>query len=77
MTRSSVSGSGPSKLYASSLNQALARALDADVVLADTWPSDADVDGVAEQLAIAASGYVSGEQARASKGWMGRNQMPR
>ena len=34
------------------------------MVLADTWPSDADVDGVAEQLAIAASGYVSGEQAR-------------
>jgi phosphate acetyltransferase len=54
----------PSNLYASSLNQALARTLDADVVLADTWPSDADVDGVAEQLAIAASGYVSGEQAR-------------
>jgi phosphate acetyltransferase len=55
---------GPSKLYTNSLNQALARTLDADVVLADTWPSDADVDGVAEQLAIAASGYVSGEQAR-------------
>ncbi len=54
----------PSNLYASSLNQALARTLDADVVLADTWPADADVDGVAEQLAIAASGYVSGEQAR-------------
>jgi len=54
----------PSKLYASSLNQALARTLDADVVLADTWPPDADIDGVAEQIAIAASGYVSGEQAR-------------
>jgi phosphate acetyltransferase len=54
----------PSRLYATSMNEALARALDADVVLADTWPSDADVDGVAEQLAIAASGYVSGEQAR-------------
>ena len=55
---------GPSKLYASSLNQALARTLDADVVLADSWPADADADGVADQLAIAASGYVSGEQAR-------------
>ena len=55
---------GPSRLYASSLNQALARALDADVVLADSWPADADAAGLAEQLAIAASGYVSGEQAR-------------
>jgi phosphate acetyltransferase len=55
---------GPAKMYVSSLNQALARALDADVVLADSWPADADVDGLAEQLAIAASGYVSGEQAR-------------
>jgi phosphate acetyltransferase len=55
---------GPSRLYASSLNQALARALDADVVLADSWPAEAGADGVAEQLAIAASGYVSGEQAR-------------
>jgi phosphate acetyltransferase len=55
---------GPGKMYISSLNQALARALDADVVLADSWPADADVDGLAEQLAIAASGYVSGEQAR-------------
>jgi len=55
---------GPSKLYVSSLNQALARALDADVVLADSWPADVGADGVAEQLAIAANGYVSGEQAR-------------
>jgi BioD-like phosphotransacetylase family protein len=55
---------GPSKLYATSLNQALAQTLDADVVLADSWPADADVDGVAEQLAIAASGYVSNEQGR-------------
>ena len=55
---------GPSKLYASALNQALAQTLDADVVLADSWPADADEDAVAEQLAIAASGYVSGEQAR-------------
>jgi phosphate acetyltransferase len=55
---------GPAKLYASSLNQALAQALDADVVLADSWPAEAGADGVAEQLAIAASGYVSGEQGR-------------
>jgi phosphate acetyltransferase len=55
---------GPAKLYASSLNQALAQTLDADVVLADSWPADADADGVAEQLAIAASGYVSNEQGR-------------
>jgi phosphate acetyltransferase len=54
----------PSKLYASALNQALARALDADVVLAGVWPADGDEEGLAEQLAIAASGYVSGEQAR-------------
>ena len=55
---------GPSALYASSLNQALARALDADVLLADVWPADGDAEGLAEQLAIAAGGYVSGEQAR-------------
>ena len=55
---------GPSTLYASSLNQALARALDADVLLADVWPADGDAEGLAEQLAIAASGYVSGEQPR-------------
>src|SRR5690348_620967 len=54
----------PSRLYASSLNQALARALDADVVLAGYWPADGDAEGLAEQFAIAASGYVAGEQAR-------------
>jgi phosphate acetyltransferase len=54
----------PSKLYASSLNQALAQTLDADVVLTDSWPADTAANGVAEQLAIAASGYVSGEQGR-------------
>jgi phosphate acetyltransferase len=53
-----------SRLYASSLNQALARALDADVVLAGYWPADGDAEGLAEQFAIAASGYVAGEQAR-------------
>ena len=56
--------SGPSKLYASSLNQALARALDADVMLVGLWPASGDADGLAEQFAIAARGYVSGEQAR-------------
>jgi phosphate acetyltransferase len=56
--------SGPSKLYTSYLNQALARTLDADVVLADSWPADGDAHGLGERLVIAASGYVSGEQAR-------------
>jgi phosphate acetyltransferase len=55
---------GPRRLYANSLNQALARALDADVLLVDSWPADADADTLAEQFAIAASGYVSGEQVR-------------
>jgi len=54
----------PPSLYASSLNQALARALDADVLLAASWTGGADADGLAEQFAIAAGGYVSGEQAR-------------
>jgi hypothetical protein len=35
---------GPAKLYASGLNQALARALDADVLLASGWPT-ADAAG--------------------------------
>jgi phosphate acetyltransferase len=56
---------GPSKLYATALNQALARALDADVLLVDSWPAEPDgVPGLAEQFAIAASGYTSGEHAR-------------
>jgi phosphate acetyltransferase len=76
---------GPAKLYASGLNQALAKALDADVLLVASWPG-ADtrggghqaertaepgldpvagaVEGLAETLAITASGYWSGEQAR-------------
>ncbi len=57
--------SGPSKLYASAINQALARALDADVLLVGNWPAEPDgVEGLAEQLAIAAGGYTSGEHAR-------------
>ncbi|MGO9784998.1 MAG: phosphate acetyltransferase [Streptosporangiaceae bacterium] len=63
--------SGPSRLYASSLNQALARALDADVLLVGGWPAGAAADGLnatvaslSEQLAITAGGYASGEHAR-------------
>jgi phosphate acetyltransferase len=76
---------GPAKLYASGLNQELARALDADVLLAASWPAAGAVDdghrgertaepgpdpaagtaeGLAERLAITASGYSSGEHAR-------------
>ena len=56
---------GPSKLYAAALNQALARALDADVLLVGNWPAEPDgVEGLAEQFAIAASGYTSGDTAR-------------
>jgi phosphate acetyltransferase len=36
---------GPAKLYASGLNQALARALDADVLLAAGWPAAAAAGG--------------------------------
>ena len=56
---------GPSRLYAPALNQALARALDADVLLVGNWPAEPDgVEGLAEQFAIAASGYTSGDTAR-------------
>ena len=76
---------GPAKLYASGLNQALARALDADVLLVASWPvagtgsgkdrADRTAEtgpdpiagtagGLAETLAITASGYWSGEHAR-------------
>ena len=56
--------SGPSRLYATALNQALARALDADVLLVGSWPAEPDgVEGLAEQFAIAASGYISGDNA--------------
>ena len=59
----------PRRPYATVLNQALASALDADVVLAANWPAEgqdlaAAVGLVAERLAIAAGGYSSGEQAR-------------
>jgi phosphate acetyltransferase len=77
---------GPARLYAVQINQALARALDADVLLVASWPAAANagsgedhahhtsepaVDRIAatarnlaETLAIAASGYWSGEQVR-------------
>jgi len=76
---------GPDRLYAIELNQALARALDADVLLVASWPAAAagsgeerahraaeprldpiagTVESLAEALAIAASGYWSGEHAR-------------
>jgi phosphate acetyltransferase len=56
--------SGPSKLYVSAVNQALARSLDAEVLLVGHWPPGDAVKPLAEQLAIAASGYASGEQGR-------------
>ena len=76
---------GPARLYAVEINQALARALDADVLLVASWPTAdagsgedhahhtsepavdriaATVRNLAETLAIAASGYWSGEQVR-------------
>ena len=56
---------GPSRLYAPALNQALARALDADVLLVGNWLAEPDgVEELAEQFAIAASGYTSGDTAR-------------
>jgi phosphate acetyltransferase len=76
---------GPARLYAIEINQALARALDADVLLVTSWPAPdarsgedhshrapepgldpiaAVVENLGETLAIAASGYWSGEQAR-------------
>ena len=56
---------GPSKLYTSAINQALARAIDADVLLVGNWPADpAGVEDLAEQFAIAASGYTVGDTAR-------------
>ncbi len=57
--------SGPSRLYATALNQSLARALDSDVLLVGNWPAEPDgVEDLAEQFAIAASGYASGDTVR-------------
>ncbi|MGH9119989.1 MAG: phosphate acetyltransferase [Acidimicrobiales bacterium] len=64
---------GPTHLYSISLNQALARTLDAEVLVVGSWPADLDVtptavdratQHVAESLAITASRYASGERAR-------------
>lgn len=76
---------GPASLYAIELNQALARTLDAEVLLVASWPAEdagsgedqprraaepgldplaGTVESLAETLAIAASGYWSGEHAR-------------
>ena len=56
---------GPSRLYAPAVNQDLARALDADVLLVGTWPAEPDgVEGLAEQFAIEAGGYTAGDTAR-------------
>ncbi len=56
--------SGTAKLYAGSLNQALARAVDAAVLLVSSWRPGTTVESLAEQFAIVAGGYASGEQAR-------------
>jgi phosphate acetyltransferase len=74
---------GRATLYAGALNQALASALDADVLLVGRWPAAAAessrhrldgagavgstagaAEGLAESLAVTASGYWSAEQAR-------------
>jgi phosphate acetyltransferase len=54
-----------SELYATSLNQELARALDAEVLLVGSWPRKPHgVGDLAEQLAIAAGEYNSAENVR-------------
>jgi len=59
----------PPRLYTTEFNHALARALDADVLLVACWPAPvqgtaeapaAAAEGLAEALAIAAAGYSSG-----------------
>ncbi len=64
----------PARLYATEFNHALARALDADVLLVSSWPATPGERGtgqpapaaenVADVLAIAASGYAAGESER-------------
>ena len=55
----------PSKLYITAFNQAVARALDADVLLVGSWSAEPDgIEGLAEQFAIAADGYGSGGSTR-------------
>jgi phosphate acetyltransferase len=61
---------GPTQIYSSRVNQALAKALDADVVLVGTWVHSADqsdeqiADHLAEGLSISARPYTSGEYVR-------------
>lgn len=61
---------GPTQIYSSRVNHALAQALDADVVLVGTWTvsSDQSDEAVAERLAeglsITARPYTSGEYVR-------------
>ncbi len=64
----------PARLYATEFNHALARTLDADVLLVSSWPVEPGERGaarpaaaaanVADVLAIAASGYSAGESER-------------
>jgi len=51
-------------VYSARLNLAMAKAMDADVVLVGAPGSDGDPDRLAEAMAIAADGYRSGEYAR-------------
>jgi phosphate acetyltransferase len=69
---------GPARLYAVEINQALARALDAGVVLVASWPAPgadrgqdraaepiaSTIENLVEAFAIAASGFWSGEHGR-------------
>lgn len=60
---------GPTHLYSSSLNQALARTVDAGVLVVTSWPGDGDaghdpVHEVVESIAITGGRYVSGERGR-------------
>ena len=74
----------PTQVYVSELNEALAHALDADVLLVGRWPTNgernddwasplaeravaahaADVERLADMLAVTASGYRDDERAR-------------
>jgi phosphate acetyltransferase len=70
---------GPTQIYSGRVNQAMAKALDADVVLVAAFPSDdggtaagegvssvegAEAEHLAESLAITRSAYVTGETSR-------------
>lgn len=61
---------GPTHIYSGQANQAMARALDADVLLVGSWPAavhqsvEAEAEHLAEGLAIAARSYSIGEDLR-------------